>query len=64
MIDMDGDARPFGAGYDLGANEYTGQATRTPTPTATSTQLVGTVTPTATRASAQRVYVPLLLRRQ
>ena len=46
--DMDGDARPFGPGYDIGADEWTGQGTRTPTPTATNPAVTGTATATPT----------------
>jgi hypothetical protein len=49
--DMDGDARPFGPGYDIGADEWAGQGTRTPTPTATTHPAVtstATATPTIT----------------
>ena len=53
--DMDGDARPFGPGPDIGADEWTGQGTRTPTPTATTNPAVtstATTTPTRTATSS------------
>ena len=48
---MDGDARPAGSGYDIGADEWTGQGTRTPMPTTTTNPAVtstATATPTRT----------------
>ncbi len=55
--DMDGDGRPSGPGFDIGADERTGGVEPTPTPTATVT-LTHTPTVTATPTATAPASAP------
>jgi len=54
VLDMDGQVRPWGNGFDIGADEF-GSALPTPTPTPTSTP-----TPTPTGTPAYEIYLPVI----